>query len=332
MTGSTKGVARKKRMQGWPDTPFPPKRVHKVGNRLLCESVDGVLCWLDGDSLEVIGEPTSPFPGRITHSIAEGDGDQPRYIGMWIDRELRAARMAALNLQEQFTAGGKRDELRTSEHKDPGAMQVAGSLWSHSMDAEPLGLVSNGERVAFCMHRRGLYCIEFTSEEHWRVPLVNWPELAPVPDGSQIVCLVSAPGPDDSGGVERLWAWSAGGGWSVFNWESGELLSMGSLDLRERLESAWVSPDGEWLLASAPERMARWTPGEEPESAHVTGPVSDALWIDDGWSCAGWREDLRWDRRGLKRRERPEIGIALLNRKEGLILLDNMGGWSTFQF
>ena len=129
-----------------------------------------------------------------------------------------------------------------------------------------------------------------------------------------------------------MWAWSAGGGWSVFNWESGELLSMGSLDLRERLESAWVSPDGEWLLASAPERMARWTPGEEPESAHVTGPVSDALWIDDGWSCAGWREDLRWDRRGLKRRERPEIGIALLNRKEGLILLDNMGGWSTFQF
>ena len=61
----------RKRMQSWPDTPFPPKRVHKVGERLLCESVDGELCWLDGTSLEVVGEVTSPFPGRITDAFVE---------------------------------------------------------------------------------------------------------------------------------------------------------------------------------------------------------------------------------------------------------------------
>ena len=129
-----------------------------------------------------------------------------------------------------------------------------------------------------------------------------------------------------------MWAWSAGGGWSVHDWENGALLDMGSLDLRERLESAWVSENGEWLLASAPERMARWNPGGEPESVHVTGPVNDALWIDGGWSCAGWREDLRWNERGLKRKQRPEIGMALLDHEEGLMLLDNIGGWSPFQF
>ena len=322
----------RKRMQGWPDTPFPPKRVHKVGERLLCESVDGALCWLDGTSLEVVGEPTQPFPGRITHAFVEDDGGAPRYIGLWVERELRAARMASLDLQEPLTAGVERHELRASEQEEPGVMQVAGALWSHPLEAEPLGLVSHGERIAFCMHRRGIYCIGFSSEEHWRVPLVSWPELAPVPDGSVVVCLVSAPAPDDADGVERLWAWSAGGGWSVHDWENGALLDMGSLDLRERLESAWVSENGEWLLASAPERMARWNPGGEPESVHVTGPVNDALWIDGGWSCAGWREDLRWNERGLKRKQRPEIGMALLDHEEGLMLLDNIGGWSPFQF
>ena len=318
-------------MQVWPNTPFPPKRVHRVGERLLCESVDGELCWLDGSSLVPASEPKSPFPGRITHSIVTQKDGMPCYIGLWVERELRAARMALLDLDEELTAGAERQDLRKSEREEPGGVQVAGALWSHPLEAEPLGLTHNDERIAFCMHRRGVYCIGFNSEEHWRIPLVGWPALAPVPDGSQVVCLVSAPGPGDVAGIERLWAWSAGGGWAIHDWVNGELLDMGTLDLRERLESAWVSESGEWLLASTPERMARWTPGEEPESVHITGPVHDAVCIAGDWSCAGWREDLLWNRSGLSREERPEIGMVLLEQPDGLMLLDNIGQWSAFR-
>ena len=319
-----------------PPTPFPPLRIHLTGKTVLAVGVDGELVHLDCQTLQPSSEVAKPFPSGIQHSVvAEG-----KFIGTWTEYDLQIARMAALSLSEPFQEGVSRSELRLalrrtgseigSEIDERNAGDVAGAEWSHVLEAEPLCLTSNGERIAFCMYGRGIYCTSPDSEEFWRQPLVEWLDLNHLSDGSHIVCMTCGPDPADPT-IERIWLWSAGGGWAYYSWENGDLMAQGTLGVEIVLESAWSNGLGEWLLSSPPQMVARWKPGGEAEIATVQGPVNLARWEDNGWSIAGWREDLRWDIQGLKSEPRREIGVAFYDHpKHGTLVLDNIGRWSKF--
>ncbi len=202
-----------------PPTPFPPLRIHLTGKTVLAVGVDGELVHLDCQTLQPSSEVAKPFPSGIQHSVvAEG-----KFIGTWTEYELQIARMAALSLSESFQEGVSRSELRLalrrtgseigSEIDERNAGDVAGAEWSHVLEAEPLCLTSNGERIAFCMYGRGIYCTSPDSEEFWRQPLVEWLDLNHLSDGSHIVCMTCGPDPQDPN-IERILLWSPGGGWA----------------------------------------------------------------------------------------------------------------------
>jgi hypothetical protein len=142
--------------------------------------------------------------------------------------------------------------------------------------------------------------------------------------------MTCGPDPEDLT-LERIWLWSEGGGWAYYSWENGDLLAQGTLEAEITIESAWANEHGEWLLSSPPQTVIRWKPGGDIETASVQGPVNFARWEDDGWSMAGWREDIRWWKGDLTNGPRSDIGVALYSHpKLGTLVLDNTGKWSPF--
>ena len=313
-------------MTEWPQTPFPPSHIHILGKRIIVVGVDGDFVFLDSSTLVSTSDSARPFPSSVQYSTVV-DG---LLIGTWTEYELKIARMAALRTDVELSEGVDKAELRTgSEHEVP---KVAGAIWSHALESEPLAMTSEGERIAFCTYKGGIYCISPNSTELWRQPLVEWPKLSKFPDGSHIVGIASAPDPNDAS-VQRIWVWGAAGGWAIYSWEDGDLLDQGSLEVKLHLESVWGSEDGEWLLGFPPDNVARWRHGGEIEVATVNGPINDALWDEKGWSMTDWREDLRWGSDGIQQASRPEIGMSIYeHRKQGKLILDNTGNWSRFQF
>lgn len=315
--------------------------------------MDGELVHLDPQTLLPASEGAKPFPSTIQHSVVAAG----KFIGTWTEYELQIARMAAISFSEPFQDGVSRSELRVamrggdgrsgangggsgevtktaaSDSREANKMElgdVAGAEWSHSLEGEPLCIATDGERIAFCIYGRGIYCTDTNSTEFWRQPVVEWLDLNHLPDGSHILSMSSAPDPNDSK-VERIWLWSLGGGWAYYSWENGDLLAQGALDTEFAIEAAWSNGFGEWLISSPPHAIARWKFGGEVEVGTVNGPINSARWENDGWSMAGWRENLRWDKVGLTSEPRKEIGMAFYDHpKRGTLVLDNTGKWSKF--
>ena len=345
-------------MLDFPKTPFPPLRIHLTGETVLVVGVDGELVHLNPQTLHPASDSAKPFPSSIQHSVV-ADG---KFIGTWTEYELQIARMAAISFSEPFQDGVTRSELRIAlrggDDGDEGGGgggldggtgggtnlgesdkastnpvelgDVAGAEWSHVLEGEPLCIATNGERIVFCMYGRGIYCTDTNSTEFWRQPVVEWLDLNHLPDGSHILSMSSAPDPDDPK-VERIWLWSLGGGWAYYSWENGDLLAQGVLGTEFAIEAAWSNGLGEWLVTSPPQTVVRWKLGGEAELGSVNGPVNSARWENDGWSMAGWRENLRWDNLGLKSEPRQEIGMAIYDHpKKGSLVLDNTGNWSKF--
>ena len=114
----------------------------------------------------MIGEPVRPFPTPIRDAVIVGD----RLIATWLDQELLLARMAALDLQNDFTEGVNRGELRVRRTIDK-SLHPSGNEWSHVLDAEPISLQSNQNSFSFVLWRKGVYNLSVNSIENWRALL-----------------------------------------------------------------------------------------------------------------------------------------------------------------
>ena len=86
----------------------------------------GELAKLDNDG-KLIGNYSIPFPSTITHSTNLGD----YWIGIWLEVEMRLARISSLNLSNIWENGSSRGELRTS--LDPMSLHPKNSVWSLSL-------------------------------------------------------------------------------------------------------------------------------------------------------------------------------------------------------
>ena len=76
---------------------FAPIKIDSGEEIHVISGVSGQLLKVD-ENLNPIAEISQPFPAMITSSTIVGD----KWIGIWVERELRQARMAAFDLNEEW--------------------------------------------------------------------------------------------------------------------------------------------------------------------------------------------------------------------------------------
>ena len=84
-----------------PDIGFPPIKIDSGENIHVITGVSGELLKVDNE-INPIGSVSTPFPSPVTSSSIIGE----RWIGAWVERELRQARMAALDINDEWVDGG----------------------------------------------------------------------------------------------------------------------------------------------------------------------------------------------------------------------------------
>ena len=205
---------------------FPPQKLIEVsGNRSLAIGVNGEL-QIFNEKFESETDYKSPFPSPIVlSSVFENT-----LYACWIDLELLIARMAAINLNSNLSDGPSRAELRLNSINKTQS-HVKGAIWSHILDAEPLGLVAGPEYVAFSTWKRGVYCIKHSSEELWRIPEIKWMKKL---ENLNIIASMEIID-------EGLLIWSKGAEWVLLDGESGELLDRGEIEFDYVLEKVFTS-------------------------------------------------------------------------------------------
>jgi len=306
-----------------PDAPTTPRHLLIAPDRLVLVGTEGDISHLHPDRMILIDPPRRPFSGDVTQAALL---DADHLAATWVEREIGIARMAVLDLSQPLQDGPDLPTLRAAlDANQLDNHQVAGAIWSHVLDAEPLALCAHEGDLVFCTHRRGLYRVKADSNEVWRRKALEWPELSDLPDGSVVVEIIST---EDS-----IWVFSLGGGYAELNAADGEIIEQGILRFKAKVERVWHG-EGEWMFGLSHKKIARWQPEQGiSKILFTTGPVQHAIWHGREWWMTGWREDLIWDQEGLRRKPRPEIGIHLLRHPDhGPMVLDNIGQWSPFRF
>ena len=123
---------------------FAPIKIDSGKNIHVISGVSGQLLKVD-DQLNRLGEVSQPFPALITSSTIVKE----KWIGVWVERDLRQARMAAFDLNEAWSDGETKAELRSN--KLDSALHPSSSIWSQILDSEPTAL-SNVEN-SICLGR-----------------------------------------------------------------------------------------------------------------------------------------------------------------------------------
>jgi len=310
-----------------PDTPAPPRFLLTNHERAIFIGTEGGVCLLHPQRFNALDPLKSPFPGVITNAVLAGNN----LVSTWVEREISLARLAVLDLSQPIQNGVELPDLRMAmERGQIDHHHVAGSVWSHVLDAEPLALCVHDNDIIFCTHHRGIYRITLDSDEVWRQKPISWNSLEDLPDGDVIVSMKSM--------GDSIWVFSLGGGWAELDSSNGLEIHRGVLDFKSSVNQIWRGGES-WLFGLSHSRVAWW----QPESGdilieNVQGPIQDAIWDGRCWLITGWREDLKWGPASASSESpiiictpRKEIGHRLIDRgDEGYWVLDNRGQWSPF--
>ena len=158
-----------------PDTPAPPRFLLANSEHTILIDTEGGLCLLHPQRLNALDPIRFPFPGTITNAVLLNDH---HLVSTWVEREISLARLAVLDLREPLQDGIDLPVLRMAiEGGRIDRHHVAGAVWSHVLDAEPLALCTFETDLIFCTHHRGIYRITPTSDEVWRRSPVEWDSL-----------------------------------------------------------------------------------------------------------------------------------------------------------
>ena len=309
-----------------PDTPTPPRHLLIDRDYVVLIDTEGGVCRLHPERFNAIDPIRHPFPGSITNSAIVGEHF---LVATWVERDLSLARLAMLDLREPIESGIEMSDLRVAV--DAGKSNhhhVAGAVWSHILDAEPLAICEHDGDIVFCTHHRGLYRIGINSHEVWRRKPLGWDWLADLPDGDVLVKLISV--------GDSIWAFSLGGGWAELEGSTGQVTRKGIHQFKSSTHDVWYGEDGNWLFSLSENRMAWWNSEAESISmVNISGPIQDAYMVEETWFITGWRQDLKWPASQFHSEPdvgvRAEIGNKIVNRNEdGFWVLDNRGQWSDF--
>ena len=254
--------------------------------------------------ITINGHTAKPFPCEITHATLCDSG----IVATWVDHELRLARMALLPLDKELKDGPSKAELRINRD-----LMVSGAEWCHIVDAEPLAVKSNGEIIVFALWARGIYCIDSSANEIWRLPLFA-DEGKALPRSNE-VSSITISGDD-------IIVWLRGGTYRRISMSEGEVLTEKSIGVECDLENVFSSGD-KHLLTSKDGWAWELVDGAITLARKFIGTIQDAVHDGSDWRIISWREDTLL--RG-ESQTRDELGVQIIKNDDSTwMVLDNQG-------
>lgn len=294
---------------------FSPSGIAKGDGVHVLTGTQGEVVKIDRGGIR-LGPVVSPFPSPIVDSTIVGD----RWCGMWMDRELRQARMAAIPLDDDWVDGPDREQLRTSIYStNDDVLKPAKSIWHRSLDSEPMKIGVSGENIVFATVN-GVYKIDSDANEIWRGMLPRWPDISSLFAFDQIVGIV-----EFSGGLS---IWSRAGGVSVLDPSTGLEIFSKTIQFGDKISGVSYSEEGGWFVMLHEGSIAVMDKIEDDFSHYKTSsPVLDAQFIDGSWRWTGWRHDGNLTGQVMDILERDNVGVAVINGS----VLTNDGSWSEWR-
>ena len=294
---------------------FAPVRISRGGGIHVLYGTQGELAKINRRG-ETLGSVVTPFPTPIVDGLII---DQV-WIGIWLDREFRQARMAALPMEKEWEGGSSREDLRGALNSlDGSSVLPSNSLWHRVMDSEPMKMGRSGDNIVFATVS-GIYMIDCEANEIWRGMLPRWPSISNISAYDEIVGVV-----EFSGGIS---VWSKAGGVSVLDPSTGLEIFSKVIDFGDRVSNVIFSDDGGWFVMLHEGAIALMDNIEDEHQIYRTrGPVLDAEFYEGDWRWTGWRQDGCLSESGVEISQRENVGIAVI---EGMVLA-NDGSWSGFR-
>jgi hypothetical protein len=270
-----------------------------------------ILMDVDG-GISRLGEDTiyHPFPISLTNAVVIDDV----LVGTWVDHELRLARMAALDLNSDFEHGPTRGDLRAQGNSSH--HQVAGALWSHTVESEPLAICANNEMIVFALWKRGIYAIDKDANELWRIANPEFKEISKLPRGNEIVAITI----DDTVNL-----WTRGGGCAKISCEDGKEIENSCLPIIGNVTQ--VFRGDVHLLCTSEGEIWGYDGDDLQQIAVVDKPIRDAV-FDEIWRFLTWEGDLILE--PLQKNTRYELPVQLLKQVDDWMVIDNQGNLSPF--
>ena len=262
-----------------PQLPFTPSRILQLDDGYLAIGYDGQLLLLDSN-LIYTEKPVSPFPIAIEQACIVGNN----LIATWLDGELMLARMASIDLDNKIIEGPSRSDLRVQQSLAT-ALHPAGNSWSRVLDSQPLALATDGQRIAFVLWQKGIYCLNPDSSEIWRSPPPEWSEVSNMPRSDQTVCMDF----HDS----ELHIWCAAGGRLVLDANDGTILRSEKVDIDAVIENVYRDSEHELVCSNNGEAF-HLSENTLRLQTDITGPIQNATWDSesDAWRISGWRKEV----------------------------------------
>jgi len=285
--------------------PFTPLRIDSGEHSSVIIGTLGEICKLrDNTKVE---DFVKPFPAQITSGVVL----ENRWVGTWVDHELKHARMAALTLDGEWQNGIGREAIRKgikqSLDYDPN-----GAIWSQSLDSEPMALNKVNSGFCFSILGRGIYHMDADSNEIWRVP---------IPDELTFNRLISI---NESDGQLNLFY--DNGSVIILDKEDGSVIENHKISINNKIEKVFHHQN-KFLIAMATGGFSILEGfNSTPSTYRTPGPIFDAKFLDSGWIWTGWRHDGQENNGEIKISRRRDIGVAILNER----ILSNDGKWSDF--
>jgi hypothetical protein len=301
---------------------FAPVRISRGDGIHVLSGTQGELVKINPEGV-LLGEVVTPFPTPIIDGvIIESEGlpnTSQIWVGIWLDREFRQARIAALPIDMEWITGSSREDLRNAISSLNGAeIAPSNSMWNRVMDSEPMKMGKYGSSVVFATVS-GVYMIDCNANEVWRGLLPRWPEISNISAYDEIVGVV-----EFSGGVA---IWSKAGGVSVLDPSNGLEIFSRVIEFGDSVANVIFSEDGGWFVMLHEGSIATIDKIEGEHRIYRTGgPVLDAEFNGEEWRWTGWRHDGALSSTGLVVSERDNVGISIIDGN----ILANDGSWSKF--
>ncbi|MDA0715493.1 MAG: hypothetical protein O3A74_02895 [archaeon] len=291
---------------------FSPFKVLPWKNNIIALGVDGEVTILDPQG-QHIQEIVTPFPCKITHACILRN----QLIATWLDYDILIGRMAAIDLSNSFQMGPTKSEVRKSMAQASRELHPQGSLWSHSLNADVLGMTTIDDSIVFALWKRGLYKLSATAQEDWRTPLPTWPSLQKIPQGEQIISIHD--------NESSILISSKGGGIAKFSKMDGTMISSEILMESCSLSRHFYS-NRQHLCITSNYKAIWMNEGKTLKEYQLNGPVQDAYWDSTtlSWSIAGWREFIHLSADEVVRRKFDDICNSIWqNMHQRYVILNN---------
>jgi len=293
---------------------FAPTRIDYGENTHIIAGTQGEICKIDSKGVE-IGKTSVPLPSPCIDGTVIGDS----WVGIWLDREFRHARMCSLPLQSEWNDGPSREELRKSiTFSEDDLVGPESAIWHRELDSEPLKIGAISDGLVFAT-TSGLYKINKDAKEIWRGMTPRWPEISDIGNFDRIVGIIEF--------SRGLAIWTQAGGVSVLDPSNGLEIFSRVIRLGDKISKVCYSEDGGWLILLHGSSIAIMDNIEDtPKIQKILGPSICAEFSDNSWFWTGWRSDGIIANGEISYTERRSIGVGILDRK----VLTNNGSWSDF--